>query len=92
MYDRLNLHIVAKKLLAEPISFWLTLLVDYFLCKPSACVLAYPWKSEHIVRAYFENERLDERQTTLGEAGLKKCADILRKATEENMVSIFFFK
>lgn len=87
MYDKLNLHLVAEKLLAEPISFWLTLLNRYFLNRPSVTVLGYPWKNEQIVRAHYENERVANRQATFGEQGLKQMAETLQKAIEENKVS-----
>jgi len=92
MEDKLNIQKITPRLLTEPITFWISLLNDYFLKKPSATVLGYPWKNQVILQTQLENERLAIRQATLGVDGLKEKAAILQKAIEENNVRTSWYQ
>lgn len=86
MFNRLNHQVIADKLLEEPVLFWISLLKEYFIDRPYALVLAFPSKNENLLRSYFETERINSRHNSLGEEGLRKKGEELKKAIEENEV------
>lgn len=87
--DKLNIQKLKSRLLNEPIAFWISLLNNYFVKKPSATILGYPWKNQELLQTQLENERLAYREATYGKEGLKEKHVILEKAIEENNVTTF---
>jgi Zn-dependent M16 (insulinase) family peptidase len=85
---KLNIQKLTSRLLEEPVSFWISILDNYFVRRPSAIVLGYPWKNEKILRTSLENERLSRRKAVLGDKGLKEKAENLKNALKENDVRI----
>ncbi len=88
MYCRLNQSKIAAELLREPVSFWISLLQKYFTERPYVTVLGYPSIMERNIRAFFENEKIKNRKTELGEDGLNDKKKILLEAIEENKVKL----
>lgn len=85
--DKLNIQKLKAQLLSEPVSFWISVLNDYFVQRPSATILGYPWKNQEKVNTLLESERLSRRKANLGDEGLKNKAAILQNAIEENKVT-----
>ena len=88
MAAKLNIQKLTSRLLNEPVSFWISTLNDYFLRRPSATVLCFPWKNEKVLHSLLENERLSRRKEVFGEEGLKRKGDLLKNAIEENGVRV----
>ncbi|XP_071830473.1 uncharacterized protein C05D11.1-like [Apostichopus japonicus] len=73
-----------KKLKDEVASFWTDLLQKYFVGPPSVVIVGDPSKQVAEEMASEEKERIKKQQEELGEAGLKKMAEIVDAANQEN--------
>ncbi|XP_022082849.1 uncharacterized protein C05D11.1-like [Acanthaster planci] len=82
--QRLNQVENYKKQVKESDSFWKELLKRYFISAKSVTILGEP--SQKLAESMMEEEkqRIAKQQEELGEAGLKKAADVVLKATEDN--------
>lgn len=89
MFDRLNHDALAEKFKTLSVDFWRNLLKSFLVERPHVTVLGYPSQKERGLRSYLETERRNHQVQTLGKEGLLEKAEILKKASEENEVSMY---